>query len=74
MRVLLVENDIGTVSGISRLLQAAGAVVDQTGAGTDALDLARHCDYDIVVLDLMPDIEAHGVVRQMRAVHLETLC
>ena len=72
MRVLLVENDIGTVSGISRLLQAAGAVVDKTDTGTEAFDLARHYDYDIVVLDLMPDLEAHSVVRRMRAVHLET--
>jgi len=72
MRVLLVENGIGTVSGVSRLLQAAGAVVDQTGTGTEAFDLARHYDYDIVVLDLMADLEAHSVVRRMRAVHLET--
>ena len=72
MRVLLAENGIGAVSGVSRALQAAGAVVDQTGTGTEALDLARRYDYDIVVLDLTPDTEAHSVVRRMRAVHLET--
>ena len=41
--------------------------------GREALELSRHYDYDIVVLDLMlPDMEGYEVVRRMRAARQET--
>ena len=72
MRVLLVEDDLTAARGISLMLKAGGAVVDQTDTGEEALELARHYDYDIVVLDLMlPDMEGYDVVRRMRAARIE---
>jgi two-component system, cell cycle response regulator CtrA len=39
----------------------------------EALELARHYDYDAVILDLMlPDMEGYDVVRRMRAARIET--
>ncbi len=68
MRVLLVEDDITAARGISSMLKAAGAVVDEADTGDEALELVRHYDYDIVVLDLiLPDMEGYEVVRRMRA-------
>jgi two-component system cell cycle response regulator CtrA len=50
------------------MLKSSNAVVDQAETGEEALELARHYDYDIVVLDLMlPDMEGYEVVRRMRA-------
>ena len=73
MRVLLVEEDLIAARGITLMLKAAGAVVDQTDSGEDALELLRHYEYDIVLLDLaLPDIEGFEVVRRMRLARNDT--
>ena len=73
MRVLLVEEDLIAARGITQMLKGAGAVVDQTDSGEDALELLRHYEYDIVVLDLaLPDIEGFEVVRRMRVARNDT--
>jgi two-component system cell cycle response regulator CtrA len=73
MRVLLVEDDLTSARGISLMLKSGGAVVDQADTGEEALELVRHYDYDIVVLDLMlPDIEGYEVVRRMRGARDDT--
>jgi two-component system cell cycle response regulator CtrA len=72
MRVLLVEDDLTAARGISLVLISGGAVVDHADTGEEALELVRHYDYDIMVLDLMlPDIEGYEVVRRMRAARIE---
>ena len=73
MRVLLVEDDLTAARGITLMLKSSGLIVDTTDTGEEALELVRHYDYDIVVLDLMlPDMEGYEVVRRMRAARLET--
>ncbi len=73
MRVLLIEDDLTAARGLSLMLKSGGAVVDQADTGEEALELARHYDYDVVILDLMlPDIEGYEVVRRMRAARIET--
>jgi two-component system cell cycle response regulator CtrA len=72
MRVLLVEDDITAARGISLMLKSGGAVVDEADTGEEALELVRHYDYDIMVLDLMlPDMEGYEVVRRMRASRID---
>ncbi len=73
MRVLLVEDDITAARGVALLLKSGGAVVDEADTGQEALELVRHYDYDILVLDLMlPDMEGYEVVRRMRASRIDT--
>jgi len=68
MRILLVEDDILVARGVTMMLKPSNAVVDQTDTGEEALELARHYDYDIVILDLMlPDMEGYEVLRRLRA-------
>lgn len=73
MRVLLVEDDLPAARGIAMMLKSGGIIVDTTDTGEEAMELLRHYDYDVVVLDLMlPDIEGYEVIRRMRAARLET--
>ncbi len=73
MRILLIEDDLVAARGISLMLRSSGAVVDHADTGEEGLELARHYDYDIVVLDLMlPDIEGFEVVRRMRVSRNDT--
>jgi two-component system, cell cycle response regulator CtrA len=67
MRVLLVEDDITAARGVALILKSGTAVVDHAASGEEALELVRHYDYDIMVLDLMlPDMEGYEVLRRMR--------
>jgi two-component system cell cycle response regulator CtrA len=67
MRILLIEDDLIAARGVTLMMKASGAVVDHATTGEEGLELTRHYDYDIVVLDLMlPDIEGFEVVRRMR--------
>jgi two-component system cell cycle response regulator CtrA len=73
MRVLLVEDDLTAARGVVLTLKSAGAIVDHVDNGEEAVELVRHYDYDIVVLDLMlPDIEGFEVVRRMRSARIAT--
>ncbi len=72
MRALLVEDEITAARGIALMLKSGGAVVDTADTGEEALELVRHYDYDVVVLDLMlPDMDGYDVVRRMRAGRIE---
>ena len=73
MRVLLIEDDLTAARGLTIMLKTSGTVVDQADTGEEALELVRHYDYDIVLLDLMlPDMEGYEVVRRMRAARIDT--
>jgi two-component system, cell cycle response regulator CtrA len=73
MRILLVEEDLIAARGITLMLKGAGAVVDQTDSGEDALELLRHYEYDIIILDLaLPDIDGFEVVRRLRVSRNDT--
>jgi two-component system cell cycle response regulator CtrA len=52
MRILLVENDPIAARGMTLILNSVGAVVDSADRGEEALELVRHYDYDIVLLEL----------------------
>ena len=73
MRVLLVEDDVTAARGVALMLKASGAVVNHADTGEEAVELSRHYEYDIVILDLMlPDIEGFEVVRRMRQARNDT--
>ena len=68
MRVLLVQNELATARSVMQVLKANGGIVDHVETGDEALDLVRHYDYDIVLLDLvLPDMDGYEVVRRMRS-------
>jgi len=72
MRALLVEDEITAAKAVALMLKSGGAVVDTADTGEEALELVRHYDYDIVILDLMlPDMDGFEVVRRMRVGRIE---
>ncbi len=72
MRTLLVDDDVSTIKGLVLALKSGGMVVDTVDTGEEALELVRHYDYDIVILDLvLPDIEGYEVVRRMRNARID---
>ncbi len=73
MRVLVVEDDPDIAKLTGNTLKSAGMVCDVTDLGEDAVELAKLYDFDLIVLDLiLPDLDGHDVVRELRAAKIET--
>jgi len=73
MRILLVEDDSSTAKSIEMMLKSEGYVVDLADMGEDGLEIGKHYDYDIIVLDLMlPDIDGYEVLRRLRQARIKT--
>ncbi|BCJ49463.1 DNA-binding response regulator [Actinoplanes sp. NBRC 14428] len=68
MRLLVVEDEERLASALRRGLQAEGFAVDVALDGADGLEMARHGEYDAMILDVMlPRLSGYRVVRQLRA-------
>ena len=73
MRVLVVECRPEGTCGLRALLSRSGIVVDTAPNGAEGIDLARHYDYDAVVVDPgLPDMDAAAFSVRMRAAGLGT--
>jgi two-component system, cell cycle response regulator CtrA len=72
MRALIVEQEFAAARELASILKSAGGVVDQVDSGEEAVELVKHYDYDIILLELLlPDIEGYEVVRRIRGLHVE---
>ncbi len=68
MRVLVVDDDPVSTSLLEAVLGREDCVVESTDLGAEALELARHYEFDAVILDLqLPDISGSQVLRRLRA-------
>ena len=67
MLILLIEDDPSTSKSINMVLSQAGFNVFCTDLGEEGVDLARHYDYDLILLDVnLPDISGMDVLRKLR--------
>jgi two-component system OmpR family response regulator len=67
MRALVVEDDHGMASVLSRALRAKGWAADVAGDGARARSLAGSLDYDVIVLDVtLPGDDGFEVCRALR--------
>src|SRR5688572_6408085 len=72
-RVLLADDHIAFLEGVSRLLAAAFDVVALAGNGHQALDAALRLRPDVVVLDVaMPELDGFRTLEQLRRDSPET--
>jgi len=68
MRVLVVEDEVRLATALQRGLQAEGFAADIATDGPTGLDMARHGEYDAMILDVMlPGLSGYRVVRALRA-------
>jgi two-component system, OmpR family, response regulator len=68
VRVLVVEDESRMAHALRRGLTADGFTVEVAGDGATGLELARHGDFDAVLLDVMlPRLSGYDVVRTLRA-------
>jgi two-component system, OmpR family, response regulator len=67
MRLLVVEDEARLAHALRRGLTADGFTVEVAGDGDSGLELARHGDFDAVLLDIMlPRRSGYDVVRTLR--------
>jgi DNA-binding response OmpR family regulator len=68
MRLLVVEDEARLAGALQRGLVAEGFAVDVAPDGPQGLDLARHGEYDAMILDVMlPGLSGYQLVRTLRA-------
>jgi CheY-like chemotaxis protein len=59
--ILVIDDDPGIVSGLSRLLRRDGHTVETAADGHHALERLREHPYDLILCDLhMPDLDGPG--------------
>jgi two-component system OmpR family response regulator len=72
-RILVVEDDADIASLLARELRALGHTVDVVRLADDALAVARHTEYGLMLVDLgLPDLDGLELVREMRRRAVET--
>ena len=76
MRILIVADDVTLATGLSRLLQAEGYVVELASRGDEALAAAKSKRVDLMILNFgLPAVNASKILRMLRAAghHLPVL-
>jgi two-component system cell cycle response regulator CtrA len=67
VRILLVDDDVGTAGAVQRELKATGAVLEHVETGEEVFQLAKRYDYDALIMDLvLPDSDGYEVIRKLR--------
>ena len=68
MKVLIIEDEEMLNNIIAKRLKVESMIVDQCYNGEDGLDYISTSSYDVIVMDIMmPKMDGHEVVKQMRA-------
>ena len=73
MRVLLIEDDRATAQSIELMLKSESFTIYTTDLGEEGGDVAKHSDYDVILLDLnLPDMSGFEVLRNLRICKVST--
>ena len=73
VRLLFLEDDRETREHVTRMLRAAGHVVDDCATGPDAVFLGTSNSYSVLILDRMvPGLDGLGVLKALRAAGVQT--
>ena len=67
MRILIIEDDEIVASTLELFLRSEGFRTHTESLGEEALEVARHYEYDAILMDLnLPDISGVDVLRKLR--------
>ena len=73
LTILIVDDDVGAATGLSRLLRACGHTVHVAYSALEGLALAPRIKPDLVLHDLaLPGIDGHEAARRLRQTPLLT--
>lgn len=73
MKVLLIEDDYAVSRSIELVLRSEDIYLDITADGEEGIDIARHFEYDAIILDLsLPDMNGFEVLRTLRRARVDT--
>jgi PAS domain S-box-containing protein len=71
MRVLIIDDSPDTLEMLHHLLELEGARVSDASSGAEALRIAQHKEFDVVLSDIsMPGMDGFEFLRQLRAIPL----
>ena len=71
MRALVLENDLRCGENISAALKTAGFGIDHADGTDDAIDMCRFWSFDLVVVDLRPDVLGFEAVCRLRSARVD---
>ena len=67
-RILIVDDQIHALHGVSRIMRGAGYETFEASNGTDCLNLAAEHKPDLILLDVvLPDIDGREVCRRIKS-------
>jgi two-component system response regulator RegX3 len=67
LKLLIVEDEDAILQGLTDLFVFHGYAVDRSRDGREGLDMARHGDYDLVILDVMlPSVDGFTICNEIR--------
>ncbi|ETX00503.1 MAG: hypothetical protein ETSY2_38935 [Candidatus Entotheonella gemina] len=67
LKLLIVEDEEPILQGLTDLFVFHGYAVDSSRDGREALDMAQHGDYDLVILDIMlPSMDGFTICNEIR--------
>ena len=73
MRILHVEQNSGIDRDLAVFFRSKGVIADPVETAEDALELARHYDYDLILADTsLPDMDGIEFARRLRLARLDT--
>jgi two-component system cell cycle response regulator CtrA len=68
MRLLMIENNAAVAKTLEAYCMAQGISPELTDTGEEGLELLRHYEFDLLILNLtLPDIDGSAVIRRVRA-------
>jgi DNA-binding NtrC family response regulator len=67
MRVLIVEDERDMAQVLKVGLEEENHLVSLAFDGVSGLEVARACDFDVIVLDVIPKLDGFEVARRLRA-------
>lgn len=67
--ILVVDDSPETTEMLGKLLELEGAFVESARSGTEALEIARRKNFDLIVSDIsMPEMDGYQLLRELRQI------